>query len=132
MMTPCGMYMKPSRTGGLWDLGLADCAQPTDSKNGSASETPIPLRHVRRLISSLFFMRRRCELLFDATMSERIAGHNFANESLHMIAVFGQRFHQAIYDNLIVAFELPAERVSQQFLRDIAGEVVRSGGDDRF
>src|SRR5881394_807970 len=54
MMTPCGMYMNPRRTGGL--LGFPDSAQPIDPKSGSASVAPIPFRHVRRLIRKLFFM----------------------------------------------------------------------------
>ena len=46
MMTPCGMYMKAIRTGGL--AAALAAAQPSESISGSARETPAPFRKVRR------------------------------------------------------------------------------------
>ncbi len=54
MITPCGMYMKPRRTGGF--AGSAPAAQPRESRNGSARETPTPLRKVRRSTEVRRFM----------------------------------------------------------------------------
>ena len=50
-ITPCGMYMKPNRTGGF-DFGacLWSSAHPMVSSSGSPSATPSPRRQVRRLI----------------------------------------------------------------------------------
>src|SRR5438067_1766120 len=101
MITPWGIYMNPRRTGGLLSFAWPGSAQPMDSKNGSASETPMPFKQVRRLISILFFMGCRCELFLDSAMTERIAGHNFANESLHTIAILRESFHQAIDHNFV-------------------------------
>src|ERR1043166_701832 len=56
MMTPCGMYMKARRTGGLFGFPGPAAAQLMDSKRGSASEAPIPFRQVRRFIKKLLRM----------------------------------------------------------------------------
>src|SRR5687768_7128282 len=56
MITPCGMYINPRRTGGLKDFALPTSVQPTDSRKGSASVAPIPFRTVRRFIRKLFLM----------------------------------------------------------------------------
>src|SRR3954453_1500550 len=124
MMTPCGIYMNPSRTGGLRGLPPTASAQLIDSKNGSASVAPIPFRHVRRFISRLFFMGRGCELFLDSAMSERIAGHDFGDEWLHTIAVLGEGFHQMIHDDFVVTLELAAQGIGKQFLRHVAGQVA--------
>ena len=50
MMTPCGMYIKPMRTGGLATFPFAPSAQPMDSSKGSPNEAPRPRRQVRRLM----------------------------------------------------------------------------------
>src|SRR5438045_2897924 len=106
MMTPWGIYMNPRRTGGLLGFCLPGSAQPMVSKRGSASEAPIPLRHVRRLIRNWFFMGRGRELFLDPAMSERVAGHNFGDERLDTIAVLGDGFHQMIHHNFVVTFKL--------------------------
>src|SRR6266550_3411511 len=130
MMTPWGMYMNPRRTGGLLSFPLPGSAQPMDSKRGSASEAPIPFRQVRRLIRKLLFMGGGCELFLDPAMSERIAGHDFGDESLHTIAVLGDGFHQMIHHNFVVTFKLAAQGIGQQFLRQVTGKVATSRGDD--
>src|SRR5580765_5513936 len=130
MMTPWGIYMNPRRTGGLLGLPLPGSPQPMVSKKGSASEAPIPFRHVRRLIRKLLFIG--CELFLDSAMSERIAGHNFSNECLHTIAVPGDGFHQIIHHDFVVTFKLTAQRIGQQFLSHVAGKVALSPGDDGF
>lgn len=50
MMTPCGIYMKPSRTGGFTALPLPGSAQPMVSKSGNAREAPRPFA-VRPLVN---------------------------------------------------------------------------------
>ena len=52
MMTPCGMYMNAIRTGGL--AGAA--ARASESINGRASVTPVPLRKVRRSMLEACFI----------------------------------------------------------------------------
>ena len=49
--------------------------------------------------------------------------------SLHTIAVFGQRFHQAIHDNVIVTFKLAAQGVGQKFFGDVAGDIFGARGN---
>src|SRR5687767_11741293 len=57
MITPCGMYMKPRRTGGLYAvLPLRTSAQPMVSNSGRARLAPRPLKQVRRLIRDLLLM----------------------------------------------------------------------------
>src|SRR5436853_512627 len=90
MMTPCGMYMKPRRTGGLYgwpgpDADAADSAQPIESRSGSAREAPIPLRQARRLISHFVFI---------GTLT--VAAYKFGDECPATIAVPGTDFHQKI------------------------------------
>ena len=65
-------------------------------------------------------------------MSERIAGHNFGDESLHTIAVLNDDFHQMIHHDFVVTFKLAAQGIGQQFLRQVTGEVIRPRGDDGF
>ena len=65
-------------------------------------------------------------------MSERIAGHNLGDESLHTIAVFGDGCNQLIHHDFVVTFKLAAQGIGQQFLRHVTGKVVRSRGDDGF
>src|SRR5258706_6840475 len=99
------------------------------SIKGSASATPRPRRQVRRVISRL--LRMGCiSLAVEATMGERIAGHDADDESLHAIAVFGDGVGQLIDDDLVVAFQLAAERISQQFTGQVAAEIIRARGDD--
>src|SRR4051812_48226930 len=71
MTTPCGMYMNPSRTGGLAGFVPAS-AQPMQSNSGRASEAPRPLRHVRRLRRKLLGIGG-CNL----AVQEGIAGDDF-------------------------------------------------------
>src|SRR5215475_12591568 len=52
MITPCGIYMNPSRTGGLYVLPWA--AEPMTSNRGKPSEAPSPFRQVRRSIITRF------------------------------------------------------------------------------
>jgi hypothetical protein len=48
MMTPCGMYMNPTRTGGRAKSAPWPTAWPKESMNGSARESPAPFSQVRR------------------------------------------------------------------------------------
>ncbi len=59
MITPCGMYMNPSRTGGLAAFFLSGSAHPMDSNSGSARATPMPFKQVRREMRWLLLMGRR-------------------------------------------------------------------------
>src|SRR3954464_1787127 len=99
------------------------------SISGSASATPRPRRQVRRLISRL--LRMGCiSLVAYATMGERITGHDPNDETLHAIAVLGDRVGQLIDDDLVVPFQLTAERIGQKFAGQVPAEVIRAGGDD--
>src|SRR4051812_8049333 len=130
MITPCGMYMKPRRTGGL--LGFVfSSAQPMLSSSGSASATPSPRRQVRRLISQLFGMA--CSFgIVEAAMHKWIAGHNGHHQSLHAVAIPGNRLRQLIDDDFIVARQLPAECVGQQFAGEITAHIVAACGENLF
>src|SRR5687768_1543918 len=108
MITPCGIYMNPNRTGGLYDLRPVVSAQPMTSKRGRASAAPIPCRQVRRSIST--FLIIGCPLVRDSTvrdstMRERVTGHNRTDESLHAVLIRGDILHQIIDDDFIIAFQ---------------------------
>src|SRR5436190_7844167 len=127
-MTPCGMYMKASRTGGL---AAFFSAQPMVSSRGSASAAPNPRRTVRRSISRLFRIRRPLQFV-DAAMGERIAGNDGDHQRLQTVAVLRDRGGQLIGDDLVVALQLAAQRVGQQTAGQVAREVVQATGDDPF
>src|SRR5258708_4834943 len=119
MITPWGMYMNPRRTGGLSAFALPSSAQLVDSKRGRASEAPITFRQWRRLIRKLLLIG--CDFLFlDPSMGERIAGHNFGDESLHTIAVPGDGCNQMVHHDFVVTFKLAAQGIRQQFLSQVA------------
>src|SRR5712671_4323736 len=65
-------------------------------------------------------------------MSERIAGHNFGDESLHTIAVPGDSCNQMIHHDFVVTFKLPAQGIRQEFLSQVTGKVTLSRRDDGF
>src|SRR3954469_20822278 len=102
MITPCGMYMTPSRTGGLYAVPPGPSAQPIVSMSGNPSATPRPRRQVRRLISTLLRMGW-VSRIGEATMGERIAGDDPHDERLHAVAVVGNREGEPIDDHLVVA-----------------------------
>ena len=54
MITPCGIYMNPRRTGG--GAGLPSAAQLRESMNGRARATPAPFSMVRRSTRESFFI----------------------------------------------------------------------------
>src|SRR5712672_3283257 len=130
MMTPWGIYMKPMRTGGLTALRFPASAQPMVSKNGSARVAPIPFRQVRRLMRKLFPIGRGGDFFQDAMIDERIAGDDPGDERLHTVAILGDGLHEMIDHDFVVAFELPAKGVGQQFLREVPRELVLPRGDD--
>src|SRR5579859_4871471 len=89
-ITPWGMYMKPSRTGGLAVPPLGKSAQPMVSRRGRPSAAPNPRRQVRRSIRRS--LRMAGPLLFVHTaMSEGIAGHDGDHERLQAVFVLGDR-----------------------------------------
>src|SRR5258707_15096373 len=104
-MTPWGMYMKASRTGGL----RRDSAQPMVSSRGRAGVAPNPRRQVRRSISSSLRIGRSSWFV-DPAIRKGIAGHDGDHQRLHPVAVLGDRGRQLIDDDLVVAFQLAAER----------------------
>src|SRR5262245_29244178 len=124
MMTPWGMYMKPRRTGGLTRFCWPDSAQPMASKNGSARVAPRPFRQVRRSMRKLLGMGRGGEGFLNRTMDERIAGDDLGNERLHAVTILGDGLHEVIDDDFVVALELAAEGVGEEFLGEVPGEVV--------
>ena len=40
--------------------------------------------------------------------------------------------HQVIHHDFVVAFQLAAQGIGQQFLRQVAGKIIGSSGDDGF
>src|ERR1051326_885686 len=76
VITPCGMYMKPSRTGGFDAAGdFRPSAQPIVSSSGNPSDTPSPVRQVRRLIRTLLRIWG-LSCIGHATMSKGLAGYH--------------------------------------------------------
>ena len=65
-------------------------------------------------------------------MHERIARYDFGDECLHTVAILGDGCHQMIHHDFIVTFELPAQRIGQQFLRQVARQLALVCGDDGF
>src|SRR6185436_4883397 len=124
-MTPWGMNIQPSRTGGF---GAFASAQPMVSRRGRARAAPAPRRRVRRLIR-LFRIRAPFRLL-DPAMRERIAGDDRDDQRLEAVAVLGRRDGEAVDDDFIVAFQLAGQRVGQQSAGEVAAEVVHAIGDD--
>src|SRR3954447_3327723 len=129
MITPCGMYMNPSRTGGLYAVPLGPSAKPIVSRSGNPSATPRPRRQVRRLIKALLRMGL-VSRIGEATMCERIAGDDPHDERLHAVAVVGDRAGKLIDHHLVVALQLPAQRVGKQFAGQIVTEVIDPGSND--
>src|SRR3954454_11310760 len=101
MITPCGMYMNPSRTGGLCAIPLGPSAQPIVSMSGNPSATPRPRRQARRLIRTLLRMGL-VSWISEATMCERIAGDDPHDERLHPVAVVGDRAGKPVDHHLVV------------------------------
>ena len=98
MITPCGIYMNPSRTGGLYVLPWA--VEPMTSNRGKASEAPSPFRQVRRSIITPFIMGR--PLFPDSAMREWVTGHNRADERLHAVPIRGDILHQSIDHGFVI------------------------------
>ena len=63
-------------------------------------------------------------------MGERIAGDDLSDECLHRITILGDRFHETINDNFVIAFERTSERVAQQLLRQVPGNFAFACDDD--
>src|SRR4051794_33881616 len=103
MITPCGIYMKPSRTGGLYALPSMVAAEPMTSNRGRASAAPIPCRQVRRSISALLIIGR--PFFWNPTMREWVTGRDRGNESLHAVPICADVLHQTVHDNFVIAFE---------------------------
>src|SRR5215218_2436867 len=132
MMTPCGMYMKPSRIGGFTAALRAMSAQPMVSKSGSARVAPSPFRQARRLRRNLFVILGESGRFLDAMIQERITRDDLGNQRLHAIVIAGDRFHQVIDHDLVVPLERAAKGIGQQSLGQVPRELVFSLGDDRF
>src|SRR4051812_30514396 len=107
MITPCGMYMNPSRTGGLYDLPSVVSARPLISKKSRASAAPIPCRQVRRPIRALLIIGSTLFRVFfrDPTIREGVTGHNGRDKRLHAVAICGDFPHQIVHHDLIVTFQ---------------------------
>src|ERR1700755_1687152 len=120
MITPCGMYMNPSRTGGLYASPRA--VKPMTSNRGKASEAPSPLRQVRRSIVALFTTGR--PLFLDSAMREWVTGHNRADERLHAVPVRRDIPHQVVDHGLVIARQPPAQGVSQESFHQVARKII--------
>jgi hypothetical protein len=66
------------------------------------------------------------------TLGEGVTRHDFCDESLHMIAVLGDDFHQAIHYDLIITLQLAAERIGEELLGKVASEFRLFAGDNPF
>src|SRR3569833_2090391 len=131
MMTPCGMYMKPRRTGGLYGAPLGWSAQPMVSINGRASATPRPRRQVRRMMMGILPGLGRISLVH-ATMGKRITGHDPGDETLHAVIVLHDAAGELIDLDLVVSLQLTAKRVGQQFAGEVAAEIFLARSDDPY
>src|SRR3954453_16702569 len=129
MITPCGMYTNPSRTGGLYAVPLGPSAQPIVSMSGNPSATPRPRRQARRLIKTLLRMGL-VSWIGEATMWERIDVDDPHDATLHAVAVVGDRAGKLIHHHLVVSLQLPAQRVGKQFAGQIVTEVIDTGSED--
>src|SRR5215204_4245789 len=114
MMTPCGIYMKPIRTGGFTVALRAVSAQPMVSRSGSASVAPSPLMQARRLRRKLLVIGREAGGFLDAVIQERITGDNLGNQRLHTVAILRDRVHEVIDHDLVIALERAAQGVGEQ------------------
>src|SRR6476659_6188501 len=117
MITPCGMYMKPRRTGALVAAAApptALSAQPIVSISGSASAAPTPRNAVRRLIRNLLAIGGLSRAAKPA-MGKRITRDNANDRRLHSIPVLRNHVGQLIGDDLIIPFGLAAEGISEHF-----------------
>src|SRR3954449_4630842 len=103
MITPWGIYMKPSRTGGLYSLPSLVSSEPMTSNRGRASAAPMPCRQARRSIRTLLIMGRH--LFRNPTMREWVTGNDGTDESLHAVPVRGDLLHQTIYHDFVVTFQ---------------------------
>src|SRR5689334_1861318 len=133
MITPWGMYMNPSRTGGLYVLPSFGSAAIV-SNSGRAKEAPIPCRHVRRFIIPFLVIggpRFRARF-WDSTMREWVTGHDRTDERLHAVFVRGNILHQSIDHNFVIAFQLSAQGVSKKSFHQVARKFIAALGDDRF
>src|SRR5579862_2891233 len=130
-MTPWGMYMNASRTGGFGAPPWGASAQPMVSRRGRASAAPNPRRQVRRSIRQSLRMGAPFRFV-DPVMGEGIAGHDGDHERLQAIVVLGRGGGELIDDDLVVALQLPAQRVGEESGGQVAAEVVRAGRDDPF
>src|SRR5687768_2906147 len=101
MITPCGIYMKPSLTGGLYVSPSIVSAQPMDSNWGRASAAPSPCRQARRSIRTLLIMFS--PFFRDSAIREWVTGHDRTNESLHAVLIRGDLLHQTIYHDFVIA-----------------------------
>src|SRR5690242_15117388 len=111
MITPWGMYMKPRRTGGFSALA-PDAAPPIDSRSGSDSAAPRPLRQVRRSRSNLLDIGGGCG--WNVAVQEGVTGDDSGDERLHAVLIAHEGLHEAIHNDLIEALELPAQSVGQK------------------
>src|SRR5687767_11922907 len=110
MITPWGMNMNPSRTGGLYVLPWAFSTRPMTSKRGNASEAPSPFRQVRRSITMLLIIGR--PLFRDSTMREWVTGHDRTDERLHAVPIRGDILHQTIHYDFVITFQPSAQGIS--------------------
>src|SRR5262245_14211702 len=130
MITPWGIYMKPSRTGGLYVWPPIVSAEPMTSNRGRARAAPIPCRQVRRSNTALLIIG--CPLFRDATMREWVTGHDRSDERLHAVSIRGNVPHQTINHDFIIAFQPSAQGISQNSLHEVARKIIGAFGDDGF
>ena len=57
-------------------------------------------------------------------MGEGIAGDDFGDERLHAVAILGDGFHQLIHHDFVIAFQLAAQGIGQQFSSQVARKVT--------
>ena len=93
MITPCGMYMKPSRTGGLYAAaGRPSAVRPAHRLQQRQRERDAEPAQAGPATDQQVTSHWRCLSWFvDATMGERIAGHDADDERLHTIVVLRDR-----------------------------------------
>ena len=86
MITPCGMYMKPRRTGGLYGLGLPGSAHPMDSKKRQG-ERGSEAFEAGAAIDEGIYLALVVSCGWNVAIQEGIAGDDFGDERLHAVAI---------------------------------------------
>ena len=125
MMTPCGMYMNPRRTGGLY--AFSSLLPPSPWNPTAARREKLPLLsgrcddqwlcfysledlYVEQRLVSIPLQLVGCRLL-GSTMREGVTGDDRSDECLHAVAILSDLLHQIIHHDFVIAFQPSAQGI---------------------